>query len=136
MFLMMMLAAFPAAPQAEIRMHCSSPGSVVSCRGDDGSTYIERQVGARRIRQGTDAAGHRWTEWINEESDGTRTLGEDDRGRTWARSCRQGFGTRGTDRQGNQVYVPPRPAPMKTVPRLSGSDEAQAYADCTGAEGG
>jgi len=89
---------------------CSAPGSVRTCRAPDGSTYIERVVGNRVIRQATDADGESWTEYVTTEAGGTRLIGQDASGRTWAQTCSPTSGTRGSGRNGESVYIPPRHA--------------------------
>lgn len=106
---MMISALLMIALQAGAsELNCSGPGSVRTCRAADGSTFIERVVGNRVIRQATDANGQSWTEYVITEAGGTRLLGQDGSGRTWTQNCSPTSGTRGTGRSGESVYKPPR----------------------------
>ena len=117
-----------AAGQVDASMHCSPAGSFSTCQGDDGSTLTERRSSAQLIREGNDGHGYTWTEVVFNELDGTRLRGKDSRGRTWEQYCTPGFGTRGTDRFNNPIFIPP-----VKLPPQPGSDKLP-YAPCPGRE--
>lgn len=103
-FLLMLAAATQSGTD------CIGTADTLDCRAADGSTYIERRIGDRVIRQGTDRNGRTWTEYVTSVFDGTRTEGVDSSGRTWAQQCNPRTGTFGKDRNGNDVFVAPPPA--------------------------
>lgn len=125
----MIFALLMTLLQADVsELNCSAPGSVRTCRAADGSTYIERVVGNRVIRQATDSNGESWTEYVITEAGGTRLVGQDASGRTWTQHCSPTSGTHGTERNGESVYKPPR----HVVDRSGVADATMAtsYASC------
>lgn len=125
----MILALLMIVLQADAsELNCSAPGSVRTCRAADGSTYIERVVGNRVIRQATDANGESWTEYVITEAGGTRLIGQDASGRTWTQNCSPTSGTHGTGRNGESVYKPPRHAVDGSG--VADATTATSYASC------
>lgn len=96
----MLLLALAAMQADGKKLLCGAPGPVRSCRGEDGSTYIERRIGERLVRKGMTSDGQSWTEYVTRNFDGWRLQGEDSRGTRWYQACSVRGGVRGTDRTG------------------------------------
>ncbi|WP_294353130.1 hypothetical protein [uncultured Sphingomonas sp.] len=111
---MLVIVAIMMAAQAD-GFTCFNTGDAQTCRSIDGSTYVERRLGEQVVRQGTDADGRSWSEYERRVFDGTRTEGSDSAGRTWASQCSPRSGTTGIGRDGQPIFIPPRP-PRPTTP--------------------
>lgn len=88
---------------------CAGTNDERNCRSSDGSTYIERRLVDQVVRQGTARDGSTWTEYLTRVFDGTRLEGSDSNGHRWYQQCNPRYGTTGTDRNGNDVFIPPQP---------------------------
>jgi hypothetical protein len=126
MFTSIMLLLSQAGP-----VGCYGSVSVQKCTGPDGSTVIERKLATRTIRKGTDSDGGTWQETVLPTPTGSRTIGQDSRGRRWYETRTANGASIGIDRFGRQYSKPALPrnsqqqiedlqAKIKPMPEISG----------------
>lgn len=88
---------------------CFGSDFVQKCTGPDGSTVIERKLSTRTIRKGTDPDGGTWQETILPTPTGSRTIGQDSRGRRWYQTHTTNGASTGIDRFGRRYSTPALP---------------------------